>query len=777
MARRFQVVLGPVLLSAIATISLQPWNHAGTGDWGLDGRIAAYWIDYGRENIEEVIRQALQDNVNVILTWPPGEGIILTNRDIEHLSTVARLAHREGLKVLVYRAPLEHVTLDVDMNSDGVVDPGKTSLYTEHPEWLQVGISGEKAVFYGNVAFWVPEHAEDVWLCPNDPVYREVVLEDMRKLALTGVDGVWVDVPKFQCDFGDWEDEWACHCEDCRALFKAETGYEIPDVEDWSSQAWRRWILWRQEKIAGFITDIRNAVRSVNPSFKVVVEHWRGIDAESVREAWSPIVMSGSVDWFSHEYHSAACMPDYACKYAFLRDLAVYTYYRAVDREKPSWIMSYSTSPEGQRMLAASIIFSNGNYYDAKLPLMTGSVSYENRAAIFSWIEEHENYYYGVSDYSDIAVYYSEDTLRFGGSEGDWEGEYFMEFMGVSMMLLDLGFPYRVVTNLDSLIYELKNGFKTPSLLILPDVRCISDREYLLLKDYAINNKVLLTGPEPLSLDEYGNPANRSLPGGRLFFESELLGVQYYVETSSIIFGWEGNPEAPLSRFESLLDSLGAYSIAKIDGGSDLSLRIDASDSKVIVKVLNLKGVGPGDFKPEPQTFKLTIDLNRLEVAEIKQIDFLGGCKTLSFQGDGPITIETRVYDHCTVVIDLNLIVVSNEIDKPSALILKEGLEQAGISNIAILGPDTPMITRCTRLVVVGGHLAPGTGAIAGMALNQSEKSRLEKEKIYLLVFRRDVWRLSQMVVVLAGTTRNETRQACIAYAEEAARRLRIGGD
>ncbi len=768
-------VNSPILLLVLLAVSFTPYKQTGGDDWGLNGRIAAYWSDYGRENVDEMISQALRDNVNVILTWPPSEGITLTDRDVEHLKMVAKLAHSRGLKVLVYRAPLEYVTLDVDMDSNGVVDPDKSSLYTEHPEWLQVGISGDKAVFYGNIAFWVPEHAEDAWLCPNDPVYREIVMEDMRKLASTGVDGVWIDVPKFQCDFGDWEDEWACHCEDCKALFKAETGYEISDTVDWSSPAWRRWIVWRQEKIACFIKDIRDNVRSVDPNFKVVVEHWRGIDAESVREAWSPLAMRDSVDWFSHEYHSATCMPEYACKYMFLRDLVVYRYFRAVDRDKPSWVMSYSTSPEGQRMLAASILFSNGNYYDAKLPLMTGSVSYENRATIFRWIDEYRDYYYGVSDYSDIAVYYSEDTLRFGGSNGDWEGEYFMEFMGVSMMLLDLGLPYRIATSFEHILQTSMDGSKTPGLVILPDVKCISDREYQLLMEYARRGMVIITGPNPLSLDQYGNPVNRSLPAGRVYHKEDLLGVEYYMETSGVIFCGEGNPEAPLSEFRSLLEELDVYSMARVAEWDDLVLKVDGKGDKVIVKILNLKGIGPWDLKPELQTFKLTIDLNPLEVAEIRQIDFLGGCKTLPFQGDGPITIEAQVYDHCIIVVDLNLLVVTNEIDRPSALILKKGLEQAGITNVEIVSPDTPMITTCSRLILVGGHLAPKTGVLSGRVLNQSEKERLEKENTIIFVCRRDVWRRSQTVAVVAGTTRNETKQACMVYAAEAALHLRIG--
>ncbi|HEC95451.1 MAG TPA: hypothetical protein ENI50_00320, partial [Euryarchaeota archaeon] len=147
------------------------------------------------------VEKAVEENASVILTWISTENIGVTEEDLDYLRNLKREANRNGIKLLVYLAPLEIQTQNVDMNEDGIADKGKRSIYTEHPEWIQVGRDGRKAVFYGNVAFWVDKHSEDVWICPNDPEYRSIFLKTVRKIAPC-VDGIYLDVVIFLNSFG-----------------------------------------------------------------------------------------------------------------------------------------------------------------------------------------------------------------------------------------------------------------------------------------------------------------------------------------------------------------------------------------------------------------------------------------------------------------------------------------------------------------------------------------------------------------------------------------------
>ncbi len=73
----------------------------------------------------------------------------------------------------------------------------------------------------------------------------------------TGIDGVFLDGPVFFPD--------SCHCDACKAQFKARYGAEIPKVEDWSDPNWLSFVEFRNQSLARFLADSRAAVKSVNP--------------------------------------------------------------------------------------------------------------------------------------------------------------------------------------------------------------------------------------------------------------------------------------------------------------------------------------------------------------------------------------------------------------------------------------------------------------------------------------------------------------------------------
>ncbi len=323
------------------------------------------------EEMRETITHIHEAGQSVILTWVPHPLLEDWSPHLEFLRNASQYIHRNypEMALIIYQGPLEIVTFDVDVNRDGKIDYGKASIYTEHPEWLQVGIDGRRAVFYGDVAFWVGSADEDVWLCPNDPEYRELVKSHFLELAHTGIDGIWVDIPKFQCDFGDWDSNWACHCEDCQKKFREDTGLDIPQTIDWNDKTWKIWVLWRQNVIADYIKELNEVVKSANPECQLIVEHWHGIDVGSVRNAWSPVLLREVTDCLAHEYPAASYDSSTHDYYNYLRDMACYLYYRGLDREHPSWILAYSSDKNGQRMLAASLLTAGCNFYDTT-PLM-----------------------------------------------------------------------------------------------------------------------------------------------------------------------------------------------------------------------------------------------------------------------------------------------------------------------------------------------------------------------------------------------------------------------
>lgn len=204
-------------------------------DWTHTARLAAggFWPEMSDYEMHDEIDKLIKSGVNVIdvdISWSE---LDLAVPFLERVSSYTHFQYPDT-KIFTYIAPLEYIFEGVDQDQDGQVDPGKTSLFTEHPDWLQVGIDGRPAVFYGSLAFWIGPYDEDVWLCPNDPTYKEEVWAEMvEELAGTGINGMYMDVPFFLFWFGEnWDEQWSCHCSDCDTKFFIETGSYIPDSID-----------------------------------------------------------------------------------------------------------------------------------------------------------------------------------------------------------------------------------------------------------------------------------------------------------------------------------------------------------------------------------------------------------------------------------------------------------------------------------------------------------------------------------------------------------------
>lgn len=66
-------------------------------------------------------------------------------------------------------------------------------------------------------------------MCFNNPDYREVYFNYLKDVVATGIDGIMNDDIQF---FGERN---ACTCQHCRKLFHEQTGYTLPDPENWDS--------------------------------------------------------------------------------------------------------------------------------------------------------------------------------------------------------------------------------------------------------------------------------------------------------------------------------------------------------------------------------------------------------------------------------------------------------------------------------------------------------------------------------------------------------------
>lgn len=702
-----------------------------TGDWTRTARIADvdFWPDFTQEEIKEGIDKAHQQGASVIMAWVTSENIDIPQKDVDALHKAVLYTHETypDLKIIVYTAPLEIITENVDKNRDGHLDAGKTAISVQHPEWLQVGIDGRRAIFYGDFESWIGKYDEDVWCCPNDPVYRQKIKESIKTLAETGVDGIWIDVVLFLCNYGDWDSNWACHCDDCQHKFFKDTGDTIPEIITWDT-TWKTWILWRQHCIEEFIYELSQTAKSVNPAVQIIVEHWHGFDAESTENAWSPIGLQTVTDVLVHEYVSASQNVETTAPVTYVRDIALYQFYKGADSGHPSWILAYPQREDGQRMLAASVLQAGCNFYDTFYSDAVDSVNLTERTRIFHWIKQYSRYYYEVTPCSSVGVYYSKATIDFYDCPGDWE--FYREFLGVSMMLLSLHIPYTVITTL-----ERVEQYDT---VILPDVTCLSDSEKDMLNTFLENGGYIVATGNLGYYDEFG--CKRDSPvifGTSQFFSTPtLLGNEYLKEVNLSFWPESAQPQSILEEFFTLVTQA---PVPQIDVPDNMVVLPFIVDDTLVLRVLNLEGISPGDAVPDPQTMTLT---SPRPILNAVVIPFLSHPEV--------VNTTVQVHDHALLLLDVEPVsIFCNEYDLPAAQELSTFLQSRCIPVQVVASPDEAT----SILIVFGGHKAKKTGEFVSSLLTADQKTQLEQPGFsHFFIIQNE-----RLIIIIAGNEREDT--------------------
>jgi hypothetical protein len=122
-----------------------------------------------------------------------------------------------------------------------------------HPEWAMLNAAGQ------------PVGA----LCCNTG-YRELMKKRLVELAQNYPDlnGVMFDM------FMWWPG--CCYCPDCKAKFKALTGFDAPVNQNFADPVWRAWADFQHHSIEDSMKEWRDALRAVRPDFVLMANTWSG---------------------------------------------------------------------------------------------------------------------------------------------------------------------------------------------------------------------------------------------------------------------------------------------------------------------------------------------------------------------------------------------------------------------------------------------------------------------------------------------------------------------
>ena len=658
---------------------------AAFGTWAKTAKLggAAVWQGMTPLEVDQLLSDLVAQNVTVIEADSELSNYLTDaqfEQELDLIRSFTAEAHKRGLRVVWYYPSLEVVT----PNGKNI----EQTMAKEHPDWVQYGWNSTPNVFYGGSGqvFWVAQNDESAWMSPSSAGYRAYFLDRVRLLAATGVDGLWADVPIY-ADFGPTK--WSDFNPDAVTKFESETGYAIPTQEDWNDPNWRRWIAWRHEELAGFLSDVTAAARSVDPEFPVFAETLPtdynggtiyGLDGaylkhiEGLTHVWEVDSMSNNVGMRSAQEDD------------WISFISAFKYTRAASGTKPSWVFTYGKQADDAELVMAEAMAAGNNPYELMVPEMTTTVGADYRTRMFAWAKEHSALLFEAESAANVAVLYSSAsrdyvdkyqglgmfvTWQSGGDSLWWAGselesahqrQFLAEFRGMVELLVNEHVPFDTMVN-PADAAELA-AYET---IIVPDVEAISDAEAEILRQYVQAGGVLIvTGPNPTGLDEYGaeraeyaladvlgfskadpmpTEAQNSFGSGAAFFYSSLLGKDYFVNASS------------LAR-QSLLDAVQLSSTIPFSTDADHRVHIELSrlGDHDVLQLTNFIGVN-GTFAVVPTSFSVTLDVpagkavTRVAVTSPDSLDTPALSPLAYTEGNDQITFDVALQQYSLVLV------------------------------------------------------------------------------------------------------------------------------
>lgn len=456
--------------------------------------------------------------------------------EVAFIDKAARKGHALGLKSVIYYPSLEVITPQGRISDH--------SMFRDHPDWVQYGISGAPNVFYGTQEVWLDSDDESAWMSPNSP-YKDYYLDRIRQLAATAVDGIWIDVPIYLETGTAWAGMGSAALEDFHQWSVQQdlndgAGYTLKGdgqtAPDFSNPAFRAWVKWRHENLADFLEAIRVAAQSVNPEMVIIVENFP-FDYMDATKAGLDATVRRSQENMIHVWETDSVSNTTAMRWSSFEDfenkIAMLKWGKSIEEDNPSWSFSYGDQPIDAGLVMSAVVASGNAPFEAKTPDMTQTVGADFRRNWFGFIDEHSDVLLKTERKHRVGIWYSGATRDFqdfpeGGEYGmfantdnplnvpDWwstdnadsviHKPHLGDYRGFSSAMIQLQIPYKVVTSANASAESLA----ALDVLILPSVAALSDSSAETIRNYVRNGgTVFAAGNQPGILDEWG--ASRTL--------------------------------------------------------------------------------------------------------------------------------------------------------------------------------------------------------------------------------------------------------------------------
>ncbi len=407
--------------------------------------------------------------------------------------------------------------------------------YRQHPDWFSVDKSGRPL----QLDYTRPKLYQSCYT----GYYRNEHAEEFIRHLFThyALDGIWHNSVGVL---------GICHCPRCRESYNRATGSDIPETTAPDSEL-DQYMQWKTEAASNHMTRIKNAVKAF------------GDDKVYTAEVFSMFKPGGRINSGIDLYHARDHF-DFLVSVAFLtedstpvqyEDLnyasTIIKFLKSMAPEKEAIILyggngtahRYVRDPaEELRIWLWEALSAGGRFWNCSFTGLHPDAAHDRRNAfhgadIYALVRDNEAAFVNHAPVATVGIYYSRPTRRFFWKRIDGDS-FDAGIKGMETVLTENHVPYDFIAD-DQLSAE---RLKKYSLVILPNVKCMSDHESDLLRTYVRQGGNLLATYETGLFDETG--AVR-----RNFVLADVFGCTYTgqkVNTRRNCYQYIKNPAHPL---------------------------------------------------------------------------------------------------------------------------------------------------------------------------------------------------------------------------------------
>ena len=321
-----------------------------------------------------------------------------------------------------------------------------------------------------------------------------------------------------------------CYCQPCQEAYKTATGKGVPIRQSASDSELDQYMDWKTQAADQHMTRMRRAVKAFGEDKVYTAELWgkfrmtgrinSGLDLYNARDHFDFLVAvafvvpnSSSADWEDFNYAHTTIK--------FLKSIApekeaIILYGGNGTRHRMVIEPSLDTKIWLWEMLSAGGRFWNCYFTD--VPSITHDRrNADNQSEAYNFVKVNADVFEQHVPVANVGVYYSRPTRLFYRQD-TLEGDSFeASIKGLEYVLMENHIQYDYIPDEPSITPESLQKYK---LIILSNIRCMSDDEVEVLKNYVRNGGNLIATYATSLYDTNGNERDD-------YGLAELFGVHY----------------------------------------------------------------------------------------------------------------------------------------------------------------------------------------------------------------------------------------------------------